>query len=39
MKNKKVYSEFYFGVGFGVTTINGEILIILPFVVILVTEE
>lgn len=35
----KSYADVYFGIGFGFTTIEGRILVILPFVVVLLVPE
>lgn len=35
----KTYFEFYFGVGFGLTRIDGKTLVILPFVIFLFVDE
>lgn len=41
--NKKIeyeyLSEYYFGLGFGITKIDGKTLIILPFVVVMIIEK
>lgn len=39
IKERKVYSEFYFGIGFGITAIDTVMVIILPFVMIMVTDK
>ena len=36
---KEVLTEFYFGIGIGITVISGCTLIILPFVVILIADK
>lgn len=35
----KVYSEVYFGVGLGITSISDCVVIILPFVMIMLSKE
>lgn len=39
LKTHKVYTEFYWGIGLGITTIDKSIVIILPFFMTLITEE
>lgn len=39
IKERKVYSEFYFGIGLGITVVDSVMVIILPFVLIMVTEK
>lgn len=35
----KVYTEIYFGIGLGITSISDCVVIILPFVMIMVSKE